>query len=54
VLAVGSKGESRVRSNDEVEDRRGVTGLDRDAEAEDDDARLVVRDGVFGANDKLT
>lgn len=54
MLVVGSKGESRVRSNDEVEDRRGVTGLDRDEEAEDDDARLVGRDGVFGANDKLT
>jgi hypothetical protein len=54
VLVVGSRGESRVRSNDEVEDRRGVTALVRDEEAEDDDARLVGRDGVFGANDELT
>jgi hypothetical protein len=54
VLVVGSNGESRVRSNDEVEDRRGVTGDERDEDAEDDDARLVGRDGVFGANDKLT
>jgi hypothetical protein len=54
VGVVGSNGESRVRSSAEVEDRRGETGLERDEEAEDDDARLVGRDGVFGANDKLT
>ena len=54
VLLVGSKGESRVWSNDEAEDRRGETGLERDEEPEDDDARLVFRDGVFGANDRLT
>ena len=54
MLLVGSKGESRVWSNDEAEDRRGETALERDEEPEDDDARLVCRDGVFGANDRLT
>ena len=53
---MGSKGERRVRSSAEVEDRRGDTGLEREEEAEDDDARLVGRDGVvnFGAKDRLT
>jgi hypothetical protein len=57
MLVVGSKGERRVRSNAEVEDRRGEMGLERDEEAEDVDARLEGRDGVcvdFGANDRLT
>lgn len=42
-----------MRRSAEVEDRRGETGLEREEDAEDDDARLDGREGVvdLGAND---